>query len=40
MRSNCAAALSLTVMNADKTRSAIPNWAKERIKTAWNIPLD
>jgi hypothetical protein len=29
--------LDLTVMNADKTRSAIPHWAKERIKTAWNV---
>jgi hypothetical protein len=24
-------------MNADKTRSAIPDWAKERIKEAWNV---
>jgi hypothetical protein len=29
--------LNLTVMNADKTRSAIPDWAKERIKEAWNV---
>jgi hypothetical protein len=29
--------LNLTVMNADKTRSAIPDWAKEQIKEAWNV---
>jgi hypothetical protein len=29
--------LDLAVMNADKTKSAIPAWAKERIKTAWNV---
>jgi hypothetical protein len=29
--------LDLTVKGADKTRSAIPDWAKERIKTAWNV---
>jgi hypothetical protein len=32
--------LDLTVKNADKTRSAIPAWAKERIKEAWNVPRD
>ena len=29
--------LDLTVKAADKTNSAIPDWAKERIKTAWNV---
>jgi hypothetical protein len=29
--------LNLTVKNADKTNSAIPTWAKSRIKEAWNI---
>jgi hypothetical protein len=29
--------LNLTVLNADKTRSALPAWAKERIKTAFNV---
>ena len=29
--------LHLTVRNADKTRSAVPDWGKERIKEAWNV---
>jgi hypothetical protein len=29
--------LDLTVKNADTTRSAIPDWAKERIREAWNV---
>jgi hypothetical protein len=29
--------LNLTVLNADRTNIAIPDWAKERIKTAWNV---
>jgi hypothetical protein len=29
--------LTLTVKNADKTNSAIPDWAKERIREAWNV---
>jgi hypothetical protein len=29
--------LNLTVSNADRTNSAIPDWAKSRIKTAWNV---
>lgn len=29
--------LNLTVKNADKTNSAIPDWAKQRIKEAWNV---
>ena len=29
--------LNLTVANADRTNSAIPDWAKSRIKTAWNV---
>jgi len=29
--------LDLTIKNAEKTNSAIPDWAKERIKTAWNV---
>jgi len=29
--------LHLTVLNADKTRSAIPAWAKSMIKIGWNI---
>jgi hypothetical protein len=32
--------LHLIVKSADKTRSAIPAWAKERIETAWNIKPD
>jgi hypothetical protein len=32
--------LNLTVKNAAKTNSALPDWAKERIETAWNIPRD
>jgi hypothetical protein len=30
--------LNLTVLSADKTRSAVPTWAKERIREAWNVP--
>ena len=30
--------LDLTIKGADKTRSAIPPWAKERITEAWNVP--
>jgi hypothetical protein len=29
--------LNLTVHAADETRSAIPAWAKVRIKEAWNV---
>jgi hypothetical protein len=29
--------LDLTLKNAGKTNSAIPGWAKERIKEAWNV---
>jgi hypothetical protein len=29
--------LDLVLKNADRTCSAIPPWAKERIKTAWNV---
>jgi hypothetical protein len=29
--------LGLTVKNADKSRSAIPGWAKKRIREAWNV---
>jgi hypothetical protein len=29
--------LNLVVKNADKTRSAIPAWALERIQEAWNV---
>jgi hypothetical protein len=29
--------LTLTVKNADKTNSAVPDWAKQRIKQAWNV---
>jgi hypothetical protein len=29
--------LNLAVAGADKTRSAIPDWVKERLKTAWNL---
>jgi len=29
--------LDLVVRNADRTNSAIPDWAKDRIKTAWNV---
>jgi hypothetical protein len=29
--------LDLTVKNADKTCSAVPDWAKATIKTAWNV---
>jgi hypothetical protein len=29
--------LDLTIKGADKTRSAIPSWAKERIAQAWNV---
>ena len=29
--------LDLTVKNAAKTNSAIPDWGKERIKEAWNV---
>jgi hypothetical protein len=29
--------LNLTVANADRTNSAIPDWAKSRIKTSWNV---
>jgi hypothetical protein len=25
------------VKSADKTNSAVPDWAKEWIKTAWNV---
>jgi hypothetical protein len=32
-------ALNLTLKNADKARSAIPIWAKQRIETAWNIQI-
>jgi hypothetical protein len=32
--------LELTVKNADKTHSAIPDWAKERIAQAWNVRPD
>jgi hypothetical protein len=32
--------LHLIVKSADKTCSAIPAWAKERIETAWNIKPD
>jgi hypothetical protein len=34
-----AGVMHLTIRNADKTRSAIPSWAKARIETAWNIQL-
>jgi len=29
--------LDLTVRNADKARSSVPDWAKEWIKTDWNV---
>ena len=29
--------VALVVKNADKTNSAIPDWAKERIKSAFNV---
>jgi len=29
--------LDLTVINAAKTNSAIPDWANDQIKTAWNV---
>jgi hypothetical protein len=29
--------LHLTVLNADRTRSAIPTWAKSMVKLGWNI---
>jgi hypothetical protein len=32
--------LSLTIKAADKTNSAIPAWAKERIRTTWNVAPD
>ena len=32
--------LDLALKNSLKTRSPVPDWAKERIETAWNIPLD
>jgi hypothetical protein len=32
-----AGVMNLTIRNADKTRFAIPSWAKARIETAWNI---
>jgi hypothetical protein len=31
--------LHLTVKNADKTRSAVPDWAKLRIWEAWNVRI-
>jgi hypothetical protein len=31
--------LNLTVTGADKTKSAVPDWAKERIREAWNVEL-
>ena len=34
-----AGVMNLTMKNADKTRSAIPGWAKQRIETAWNIQI-
>ena len=30
----------LTLKNADRTMSAVPDWAKERIRTAWNVAPD
>ena len=32
--------LDLVVKNADKTRSAVPDWALQRIKEAWNVKPD
>ena len=29
--------LFLTLKNADQTNSALPQWARERIETAWNV---
>jgi hypothetical protein len=29
--------LALVLKNADQTNSAIPDWAKARIKEAWNV---
>jgi hypothetical protein len=29
--------LHLTLKNADKTCSAVPDWAKQRIKEVWNV---
>ena len=32
--------LDLLVRNADKTNSAIPDWAKGKIGEAWNVPQE
>ena len=32
--------LDLVVKNADETRSAVPDWALQRIKEAWNVKPD
>lgn len=29
--------LHFTLKNADKTNSAIPDWAQEKIRTAWHV---
>ena len=32
--------LEMTIKAADKTNSPVPDWAKEQIKTGWNMPVD